>query len=477
MRRLLALLAAGVLLAAVPVTATAAPPTRFSDHTVGFFCEGISSTSGTGFAFIGATVSDAFGPDAFIDYWASGEPSGPPDLSRDFDQPVSLTYVDGALTGSFAVVDENGDPAGTATIDATLAPAGDPVPIDDTFRFGNRQERFSGVSQPMTISGTLSVSGITFDLSQCFADETSLTYFSTNPTAFAGRFADRSVFCELSNTAGDTGFLFVDLNSDLVFADAGFESADGSVAYGATGELIQSGGSASGTLGLYDPETFEPVDGEAQLSISFTATEQFRYLEQNATFRRITSGDLLDIEGSLTFPGGYTFDLGGCIGQDVTVKSINTFPKGPKPGGKVPSNDLPGGAKALAVGSRTTINTRGASSDAEVVFPCAALFDFETGEFVVVPVGHTVWYTVTGTGDPVTIDTAGSDYDTVVAVYTESGGVYDPVACVDDVLLDPVGRTLQASVTFDTVAGETYYVQVGGFPESYPYGNLRLTVR
>jgi hypothetical protein len=477
LRRLLALLAAGVLLAAVPVTATAAPPTRFSDHTVGFFCEGISPTNGTGFAFIGATVSDEFGPDAFVDYWASDGPSGPPDVSRDFDQPVSLTYVNGELTGSFAVVDENGDPAGTATIDAVLAPAGDPVPISDSFRFGNRQERFSGVSQPMTISGTFSVSGLTFDLSQCFADETSLTYFSTNPTAFAARFADRSVFCELSNTAGDTGFLFVGLDADLAFVEAGLESADGSVGYFASGELILSGGSGSGALDLYDPMTIEPVDGEAQLSISITATERFRYLEQNATFRRITSGDLLDIEGSLTFPGGYAFDLGGCVGQDATIKSINTFPKGPKPGGKVPSNDLPSGATALAVGSRTTINTKGASPDAEVVFPCSVLFDFETGEFVVVPVGNTVWYTVTGTGDPVTIDTAGSDYDTVVAVYTESGGVYDPVACVDDVLLDPIGRSLQASVTFDTVAGETYYVQIGGFPESFTYGTLRVAVR
>ena len=97
-----------------------------------------------------------------------------------------------------------------------------------------------------------------------------------------------------------------------------------------------------------------------------------------------------------------------------------------------------------------------------------------------VPVGHTVWYRIVGTGGPVTVDTAGSDYDTIIAVYTADGsGGFTPVpdACVDDVGLDPIGVTLQSAVTFDTVAGTTYYVQIGGYPQSFPYGNLRVAVR
>jgi hypothetical protein len=79
----------------------------------------------------------------------------------------------------------------------------------------------------------------------------------------------------------------------------------------------------------------------------------------------------------------------------------------------------------------------------------------------------------------VTVDTAGSDYDTVIAVYTAAGGGFVPVpdACVDDVPVQPVGRTLQAAVTWQTVAGTTYYVQIGGYPQSLPYGNLRVAVR
>jgi hypothetical protein len=43
--------------------------------------------------------------------------------------------------------------------------------------------------------------------------------------------------------------------------------------------------------------------------------------------------------------------------------------------------------------------------------------------------------------------------------------------------VQPIGRTLQAAVTWETVAGTTYFVQIGGFPDSFAYGNLRVAVR
>ena len=92
--------------------------------------------------------------------------------------------------------------------------------------------------------------------------------------------------------------------------------------------------------------------------------------------------------------------------------------------------------------------------------------------------GHTVWFRVQGTGSEVTVDTAGSDYDTVAAAYVSDGaGGFTEVACVDDVPLDPFGRTLQAAITFPTEIGTTYYVQIGGFPDDLTYGNLRVAVR
>ena len=114
-----------------------------------------------------------------------------------------------------------------------------------------------------------------------------------------------------------------------------------------------------------------------------------------------------------------------------------------------------------------------------MTFECE-VFEDTPGTTFEVPISNTVWYRFTGTGGPVTVDTAGSDYDTVVAVYTADGsGGYTPVpgGCVDDVPLAPVGRTLQAKVTIQTIAGTAYYVQIGGFPEAFTYGNLKVSIR
>ncbi len=95
--------------------------------------------------------------------------------------------------------------------------------------------------------------------------------------------------------------------------------------------------------------------------------------------------------------------------------------------------------------------------------------------------GHTLWYKITATGAPVTIDTAGSNFDTVIGVFERDGADYSELACNDDVIYEPVGSTFQAALTFDTVAGHTYYVEVGGYqnffdPEDVESGLLKLKV-
>jgi hypothetical protein len=478
MKRLLALLASVMLLAALPGAASAGKATRFTDHSVSMFCEGLTAVSGDGFVFFSASVSDNFGSDAFVDFWATSDTSGQPDLFRDFEQPVVVTWSGSVLAGSIPLLDSNGDPAGSATFSATLVASGDPFAFDDRFRDGNHWHQFSGVSQPMDPSGSLSVGGSTFSLDACFADETTVTVFETNPRSFAGHFSDRSVGCELTNADGDTGFLFTSLEEGEVFIDAGAFPSDGSSGTGAFGTGTLTNGVLDTSLDTYNFETGEPVAGGGSIHLEIVGSgEPFDYLLKYATGREVVSGVLLDLEGTLTI-GDITFDLGACVGVDSRTKIIDTQPSGPKPGGRVPSNDLPSGAKLLTVGSKTSVATKGASPDREAAYECLT-FD-EGGDVFEVPVGYTVWYKIVGTGGPVTVDTAGSDYDTVIAVYTSDGaGGFTPVpdACVDDVEVEPIGRTLQAAVTWDTVAGTTYYVQIGGYPQSFPYGNLRVAVR
>ena len=75
--------------------------------------------------------------------------------------------------------------------------------------------------------------------------------------------------------------------------------------------------------------------------------------------------------------------------------------------------------------------------------------------------GATVWYRITPDEDVVVdIDTFGSTFDTVLAVYAGDG--LAPVDCNDD-----SGATLQSRVVFDAAAGTTYLMQAGGFASDH----------
>lgn len=481
MRRSLALLCVLVIGMALPSMVSGGRPVKETDHAVSIYCDGVTDTTGSWTAYFNVAVSDLSGPNGFIDAWHETDDDGIPDLSSDPSQPVTATWDGSTLMGALPVIAQDGTSLGSATFSATLTPAADPVSFDETFRDGNARERYSGVSQALQPVGALALpDGSTFDLALCSADETTVSAFLTNPTARVRSYSQRTVQCELTDTAGNGGFLFVDLGDSFTFIDVGYASADGTTFLGATlFSDVPFTGAVDVSLEVYDPENGEPTGGTADLSMTLAATgEPFTNLIRASAYRRTERGEVLDVEGSLAI-GGTTFDLGPCIGIDVRSKEIATRPQGPRPGGKVPANDTPTGARSLRVGSTTTIQTRGAAPDSEAPYECLTFTDPETGEVFQVPVAYTVWYMFTGTGGPMTIDTAGSDFDTVVAIYTRSGSTYTPVAdgCVDDSPTEPVGRTLQANVTIPTVAGTTYYVQIGGYPEFQPYGNLRVALR
>jgi hypothetical protein len=83
--------------------------------------------------------------------------------------------------------------------------------------------------------------------------------------------------------------------------------------------------------------------------------------------------------------------------------------------------------------------------------------------------GHTVWYEFTSSADTrINANTFGSDYDTGIAVYTGAQGDLTQIACNDDF------NSSQSSVTFDAVAGETYFIMVGGYGSAA--GNLIFNV-
>jgi VCBS repeat-containing protein len=78
---------------------------------------------------------------------------------------------------------------------------------------------------------------------------------------------------------------------------------------------------------------------------------------------------------------------------------------------------------------------------------------------------QTVWYAFTPTASMrLEANTFGSNYDSVLAVFTGSRGALTQIACDDD-----ANGTLQSRVRFDAVAGTTYYFMAASlYPMSSP---------
>ena len=212
------------------------------------------------------------------------------------------------------------------------------------------------------------------------------------------------------------------------------------------------------------------------------ATANVRFVAEESSVVPVVSGTWTSrlqvtigrVEGVLTRPDGAMARV-SCHAFSVEDRYVRAG--GAPSTSAAPANDAPAGAIALAAGKEATVNTAGASGAPEVPLECMADPEGAAG------VTNTVWFTVTGAG-PMTIDTAGTRFDSVVAVYVRhaAGGLTPvPEACVDDTWtpLGPMLRVLnlQASVTFDAEPGVTYFVQAGGTEADRNVGTLRVAVR
>jgi hypothetical protein len=88
--------------------------------------------------------------------------------------------------------------------------------------------------------------------------------------------------------------------------------------------------------------------------------------------------------------------------------------------------------------------------------------------------GHTVWYKLKRRKTAnVEVNTIGSDYDTVLAVYTRSGtGEFTEVTCDDDTLPTTFG---ESQVFFTAERRTTYFIVVAAYGTK-PAGTLELNV-
>jgi subtilisin-like proprotein convertase family protein len=125
-----------------------------------------------------------------------------------------------------------------------------------------------------------------------------------------------------------------------------------------------------------------------------------------------------------------------------------------QPAYAAPTNDNFAGAETISPSTTlssaaiASTSTSGATTELNEPLPCGSI-------------GATAWYNWTAPSNAaVNIDTFGSNFDTVLAIYTGNAvNALTQVACNDDYL----GSNRPSLIRLTPVAGTTYRIQVGGF--------------
>ena len=464
----LAVALAAIVAALFPAAVSADPVVKFDNHHVGAFCE---EPIDGGFVSMGLSSDTEFGDSASAEVWLDDAiPFEDPATWSGFGDSVNAGEGDPVvLSATLDFVDAEGEPAGTGTLDVTLTRVGDPVTFEGE-DFGNVTSHTVAVVQFLEGSGTLTLPDGTEITLSCGGEIVDESVFETSPHAFTANNEGVVIDCFWETEDGVATFFAVD-DSFGFFADANLFTADLEIFQSGepSGSIDATGVNAS--LELFDGLTGDPYTADAAADFTPIGDPVTSVITSENGKTRVVE-QRLSVDGTLTFSSGDTFTMDdeACFANTFDAHDIFTNPSGPKPGA-TPVNDTPDGAIALEPGDRVTVNTSGTAFDPEVPITTCPEGPFDD-------LGHTVWYTVEGTGDVITVDTAGSHFDTVMAVYVMEGDEFVEIACVDDVFFDPIGLTFQASISGPTEEGVTYWIQVGGFRQFdfAQSGRLKLTV-
>ena len=457
---LVAILAALIL----PTSVLAAKSERHTESFTDLMCFDLHSQAGHAVVTLWANEEGSF---AELAYWAT--PADPKqDAPTLFGSSGAAVVADDGSTieASIDLYDANPSdpseeppvpmpPVGQATLAASLSPLGE----TDTFRirdrWGNNNFRITGSLQTYTVTGDLVLpGGVTFDLGSCEATRLSQEFFDNQPAATVSHSGTLRLSCSWSF---DDGALFLFAAADefgtsstlVIEGEGGFFFGDGPADLSRTGFETH--------LDLYSGWDSEPnTIGSATASAVLSASERIRVTEVPDGSRFTVKGVLLAVDGTSTVTlNGETSTLpigsDNCQAADVRFAQLPGRPVHVEPA----VNDTPEGAIPIEIGSKLVASTDGTEEAAEV--PCT-VSDPEGGDHEA-PMTHSLWWLIDGTGGPITVDTGNSSFDTLLAVYVADGDtVGTQVGCVDD-----LEETLQARLTFDSTAGQRYFIQAGGF--------------
>ncbi|MBK8092244.1 MAG: hypothetical protein IPK32_09780 [Verrucomicrobiaceae bacterium] len=204
-----------------------------------------------------------------------------------------------------------------------------------------------------------------------------------------------------------------------------------------------------------------PTGGAVSFSVAATGTSPFRYQWKKAGTDIVSAtGDVLRLTNlQASDAASYTVVVSNDAGSATSNAAALTV-NGPAPA--VSGNDSFAGASLIADAAITqTGNNANATREA--------------GEPLVTGTvgGHSLWWKgAAPSAGRVTITTEGSNFDTTLSIYI--GNVLNALALVaeDD---DSGGRAITSTVSFDTVAGQTYNIAVDGH-DAADTGDIQLRI-
>lgn len=462
----------GILLVAVATMLSLAIPAA-ADRPSSYVDEGMYM--GCGFEF------DGLFADAWLDMWGAGMTVWAPDEEepRYEGWTESATFGDGTFVATLPLMEwATGEYVADVTVTGTYQPTGEVDEYADRFRDGNRWVEIHETHQFLVGAATAEFAffgeePFTVEAFDCWGDMYRYEEWSTNPRSYVNRYEGTDLFCEWEADGWFVslqGYDFDDYAELFVIGwgpgEFPWEGEPAFVGWQEGADLSQ--GAWHATIPVSDTWDGEPL-GDAVID----GTLMYGEITRTKTFWQDsvakTTSQAITASGTLSLPFDLSFDLSACEGSSWSEWYHVTQPNGPKADvGKAPVHDAPDGALELVRKANTS--TRNAAFEPEVGCEMVDPWD---GWIYQLPIYKTVWYTVDGTGLPMTVDSAGSDFDTVMGVYVMVDGVMANIACVDDVF--ETGFSFQAAATFDTEPGTTYYIQVGGYGGQY--GHLKLAVR
>jgi hypothetical protein len=461
------------LVAVLPGVAVAGPVSKSEFRAAELFCSAETATHHVDvFASVGESSTDLGIGISDLD-----NESGPAFLSGDV-QLVEPTpgAIDAELEMLRLVDPDEGtyEPAGTARLHVEWQPIGHEQRIRERPPLlTNNAQRVIGTIQDLAAEARVEFEPIgSLPMTTCAGQLTDLRFTINDPTTVrVGLRATVRAECDVVNERG--GSLRVSLNP--FNGRIWYTSADGQQ----FNTLDQPPLTTDGMVGelTWIGPTLEIVN--TGVDIRLTPTHRHTRYRSVGMFshRQVTESPMVVNQARLTAPTDEVFDLRPCSFVSATLMIVNHAPSGPPPSYDPPANDHPANAIDLGPGTIRTSN-RGAAPGSE-----GACGTPEVGDPP--PYGRTMWFAVEGNGAPVTIDTAGSDFDTVVAVYDGDPTVLG--SCTDDVVLgaEHLALTQQAVVVIDTVLGHRYLIEIGGFDGASTgigvpggeYGHLMITRR